>query len=64
MGYVVTQTQSFINTRRAFQTLGQAFDFLLRLLKLARVCFETSTQPSVLLERVYGNQVCKKSIGV
>ena len=68
MGRVVTQTRG-----RAFQTLGRAFDFLLRLQKLRRVlessaerlkgstvCFKTSTRPSVSLKRVYENLVCKK----
>ena len=32
MGHVVTQTRG-----RAFQTIGRAFDFLLRLQKLCRV---------------------------
>ena len=73
------RAMSFLNTRlsfsntRVFQTLGQAFDFFLRLQKLGRVfeklgrafkgsavCFKTSTRPSVSLKRVYENLVCKK----
>ena len=64
LGHVITQTRG-----QAFQTLGQALDFLLRLQSSAgknlknqaqAACLEANTRLSLLLKRILENLVCKK----